>query len=174
VAYGGVFAMNATAPQITGYKPVLAFLDSGLNLESEVVLTNSEVAGIITTPNELNGSYHLARLSNGNLVLYGNGELIVTTGSGDFIKRNFYNENGTIQALIALGDSFVISNKGYLRKFDSNGNQVKELKYPGNYLPEFIEKDGKLYFVSGYDTEDGIKMLYGAVDISLNPIAIGQ
>jgi hypothetical protein len=48
-----------------------------------------------------------------------------------------------------------------------------ELKYPGNYLPEFIEKEGKLFIIAGFDTDEGIKMLYGAVDSNLNPVALG-
>jgi PKD repeat protein len=172
-AYGGAFTINATAPQITGFKPMLAFFDSNLNLTSEVVLEESGLDAEISSPNDLNGSYHLVRLSGGNLVLYGNGELIVTNSTGEFIKRHFYNDSSPIQALAAIGDSFVISTNGYLRKFDGNGNQVMELKYPGNYLPEFIEKEGKLFIIAGFDTDEGIKMLYGAVDSNLTPVALG-
>ncbi len=174
IAFGGVFIKNDLAPQIQNYKPVLAFLDDMLNLTSEVVLDASMLDATISSPNDLNGSYHLEQLANGNLVLYGNGELIVTESNGTLLKRTLYEDTKPIQALISLGETFVISTDGYLRKFDSGGNQLKEFKYNGNYMPELFEKDGKLFFVAGYDTEAGVKMFYGAVDANLNLKALGS
>ncbi len=174
VAFCGVFTMSATAPQITGFKPALAFFDASLNLTSEVLLSDSEMGQQITSPNNLNGSYHLVKLANGNLVLYGNGELLVTNSTGLLIKRIYYQETKPVQALFSLGDSFVISTNGYLRKFDTNGNQTKELSYNGEYLPELLEINGKLLFIAGYDSNDGIKMFYGMADTNLNLIALGS
>lgn len=174
IAFAGVFTMSASAPQIAGFKPALTFFDASLNLTSEVVLTESEMGEHINSPNDLNGSYHLVKLANGNLVLYGNGELLLTNSSGLLIKRSFYPGTKPVQALISLGDSFVISTDGYLRKFDANGNPIQELKYEGNYLPELLELNGKLFFIAGYDSGDGIKMFYGMADSNLNLIALGN
>lgn len=174
IAFGGVFTKNDLPPQITGYKPVLAFFDTALNLTTAVVLSASVLDSHITSPNDLNGTYHLVQLSNGNLAAYGNGELIVTDAGGTLLKHTYFNDTNTIQAMISLGSSFVISTNLYLRKFDANGEAMKTLKYNGNYLPEILEKDGKLFFISAYDTEDGIKEFYGAVDqeLTLKPLSI--
>jgi PKD repeat protein len=174
IAFGGVFTWNTFAPQITGFKPVLAFFDASLNLTSEVVLEESELDAKISSPNHLNGPYHIEQLSNGNLVLYANGELLVTGSTGNLIKHSSFGETKPIQALISLGDGFIISTDNYLRKYQANGDQVKELKYDGNYLPELLEKDGKLFFIAGYDTGDGIKMFYGMADTNLNLLPIGM
>jgi len=174
VAFGGEFIKNVTPPQISDYKPVLAFFDASLNLVSEKVLADSEAGGGINSPNDLNGSYHLAKLSNGNLVLYGNSELIVTDPAGEMIKHTLYADTSPVQALLVLGDTFVISTDGYLRKFDGNGNQIKALNYNGNYLPALLSVDDKLFFVAGYDTEDGVKLFYGAVDADLSLQFLGS
>jgi hypothetical protein len=174
IAFGGVFTWTTLAPQITGFKPVLAFFDASLNLTSEVVLEESELDSKISSPNDLNGPYHIEQLSNGNLVLYANGELLVTGSTGNLIKHSSFGETKPIQALISLGDGFIISTDSYLRKYQANGDQVKELKYDGNYLPELLEKDGKLFFIAGYDTGDGIKMFYGMADTNLNLLPIGM
>lgn len=167
VAYGARFVQNTTTPRISGYTPVLAFFDTNFTLISVKVITSTTSGPQISSPNELNGPYHLERLDNGNLVLYGNAELIVTDSEGTLITRKFYEDTGRIQALIGLGDSFVISTKNYLRKFDSSGIQVNELQYNGHYLPEILLSEGKLLFVSAYDTADGIKMFYGLADTNL-------
>lgn len=174
VAFGGIFSKNDLAPQISGYTPVLAFLDADLNLISEVVLESSELESKISSPNDLNGAYHLAQLSNGNLVLYGNGELMVTDSNGILLKQRYFEGSTTIQALHALGDTFLISTDGYLRKFSDDGTQIKELKYDGNYLPEFLEVDGTMFFAAGYDSDEGVKLFYGAVDSDLNFVIPGS
>jgi hypothetical protein len=172
VAFGGVFTKNATAPQISGYKPVLAFFDSSLNLTGEVVISDSVLDTKITTPNDLNGTYHLEQLSNGNLVAYGNGELLVTDSEGNLLSHTYFSDTSKIQALVSLGNSFVISTDLYLRKFSASGSALNTFKYNGNYLPRIILFNGNLFFISAYDTEDGIKIFYGAVDqeLGLKPL----
>jgi hypothetical protein len=172
VAFGGVFTKNATAPQISGYKPVLAFFDSSLNLTGEVVISDSVLDTKITTPNDLNGTYHLEQLSNGNLVAYGNGELLVTDSEGNPLSHTYFSDTSKIQALVSLGNSFVISTDLYLRKFSASGSALNTFKYNGNYLPRIILFNGNLFFISAYDTEDGIKIFYGAVDqeLGLKPL----
>ena len=166
-AFAARFIRNATAPHITGYTPVLAYFDPEFTLTSVKVLASSGPGPQISSPNELNGSYHLERLSNGNLILYGNAELFVTDPAGTLITRKYYEDTGRIQGLVALGDSFVISTRNYLRKFDANGTLLKEIQYNGQHLPEILLRDGKLFFVSGYETEDGIKIFYGRADTNL-------
>lgn len=175
IAYGAVFSKNTTAPYITDYKPMLVFLDIDLNVTSHIIYEDSALTAIPTDANGLNGPYHLGELSNGNLVLYGKGELIVTDNSGNKMASTLFDSTSDIQALISLGDSFIISTDGYLKKFDANGDPVKELKYNGNYLPEILEIDDNLFFVAGYDTLEGEqKLFYGASDKNLNPIDLNK
>ncbi|PCJ98683.1 MAG: hypothetical protein COA50_00090 [Flavobacteriaceae bacterium] len=174
VAFGGVFTKNVTSPQVTGYKPLLVFFDTALNASSHVIFENSVLDSKISSINDLNGAYHLEELSNGNFALYANGELIVANVSGVEITTTYFEETANNQALFSLDNAFIISTNNYLRKFDANGNQIKELKYNGNYMPEIIETNNQLFFVAGYDTmEDEInlvKLFYGAMDNDMNLI----
>lgn len=170
IAFGAVFTKNSTAPQITGYQPAVIFFDSSFAITSHVIYSGSVLDGKISSPNDLNGSYHLAELSNGNLAMYGNGELIVADASGTLISSTYFEGTKSNQALISLGDSFILSSENYLRKFDANGNQLKALKYNGNYLPEILEISNTLFFAAGFDTGGEIKMFYGASDKELNLI----
>ncbi len=168
IAFGAVFTKSATAPQISDYTPVVIFYDNSLAVSSHVVYDSSVLAGKITSANDLNGSYHVEQLSNGNIAMYGNGELIVSDASGTLISSSYFEATKNNQALISLGDSFVVSSNNYLRKFDAGGNQIKEIKYNGNYLPEILEINNTLFFAAGYDTGGEIKMFYGSSDKELN------
>lgn len=174
IAYGAIFTKNTTTPHITDYKPVVIFYDSSLAISSHVVFESSVLDGKISSADDLNGSYHLAQLSNGNIVMYGNGELIVSDASGTMIASSYFDGTKNNQALISLGDSFILSSDNYLRKFDASGNQIKELKYNGNYLPEILEISNTLFFAAGYDTGGEIKMFYGSSDKDLNLINLNQ
>ncbi|MEO0527708.1 MAG: hypothetical protein AAFZ89_10815, partial [Bacteroidota bacterium] len=178
VAYGISFNTNTAAPQLTGYKPALIFFDTSFNITSEQIYEDSELTSIPGDLNMLNGAYHLVQLTNGNIVLYGNAEMMVTDSDGTKITSHFFNDTESIQGLIALEDSFVISTGGYLRKFDANGNQTKELKYKGDFVPEILEMGDQLFFVAGFRTTDitekgelsVVKIFYGATDKNLNLI----
>lgn len=178
VAYGAVFTKNSTAPQITNYKPLLIFFDTDLNITNHVILNSSVLDSKISSANDLNSTYHLAELNNGNLVLYGNAELIVTNASGVVISTSYFDETLNNQALIGIDDTFIISTKNYLRKFDADGNQTKEIKYNGLQTPEIIETNGQLFFVTGYDLEENSssfsKLFYGAMDTNLNLINLNE
>jgi hypothetical protein len=76
--------------------------------------------------------------------------------------------------MVSLGDSFVLSSDENLRKFDQNGSQIKELNYPGNYLPEILNINGNLFFIAGFDIEGEVKLLYGLTDNDLNPINLNE
>ena len=105
----------------TDYKPLLVFFDASLNVTAHVIYEDS---GLTTTPtdlNVLNGPYHLAQLSNGNIACYARGELMVTDATGNKVAHDTFNNGSDIQGLISLGDSFVISTDLYLKKFNANG-----------------------------------------------------
>lgn len=177
IAFGGVFTANATSPYISNYKPLLLFMNTSLQMVSYVFLDNSQLASKISTMDQLGGSHHIVQLSNGNLALYGNGELLVTDAAGNVLAAQYFENSSNTQALIGLGDSFVLSTDGYLRKFDAAGAQTKTLFYKGEILPRFVPVDGKLFFVSGQFTEDTMAspaLFYGAVDANLIPVNLNQ
>jgi PKD repeat protein len=170
VAYGAVFTKNLSLPYVSDYKPLLVFFDTDFNVSSHVIFEETELTSQVSNCNDLNGSYHITKLSNGNLVMYGNGEVRVTDSEGNSLTKTYYSDGNNIQALVSLGDSFVISTNEYLRKFNAGGTQTAQLKYNGNYLPELIKKDNVLFFITGYDLENEIKIFYGACDNDLTLI----
>ena len=182
VAFGGTFDKNITAPNITNYSPSLIFFDNDLAVTKTVEYGHTELATRITEANHLNGAYHIVQMYNGNLATYGNGELTVSKPGGGLIATHYFSMDNDIQAMISLGDSFVISTEdGYLRKYDPNGTEIVKLKYNGNFIPDILEINNKLFFVAGYRTKDTIvnlgelsvvKILYGAVDRDLNLISL--
>jgi hypothetical protein len=86
------------------------------------------------------------------------------------LNTSYFEGTNNNQALISLGDAFILSSDNYLRKFDASGSQIKELKYNGNYLPEILEISNTLFFAAGYDIDSEIKMFFGAADKDLNLI----
>ncbi|QLG45923.1 PKD domain-containing protein [Costertonia aggregata] len=174
VAFGAKFNKNTTSPSISGYKPILVFYDTALNVTSHIVLEESVLDTKINSANDLNGTFHLEQLTNGNLVCYGNGELIITNASGSPIKTHYFEGTNNNQALLALGDTFIVSSKEYLRKFDANGNSIKNLKYKGLHLPEIIEKEDRLFFIGGYSHEEKTRIFYGATDKDLQLIDVNK
>jgi PKD repeat protein len=170
VAYGAVFTKNVSLPYVSDYKPLLVFLDADLNVTSHVIYEDSALTSKISSFNDINGSYHLVQLSNGNFVMYSNGELIVVDASGNKLTTAFFEGTSNNQALVSLEDSFVISTDEYLRKFNAGGSQMNQLKYNGNHLPELLIKDNTLFFIAGYDLESDIKIFYGACDFDLTLI----
>lgn len=177
IAYGGTFTLNSGTPQVADYKPILVFMDTDFTVLSSMVYEGTVMASKISTADDLNTGFHLAQLANGNLVMYANGELIVANASGNRLMSTYFEGTKNPQALISLGDSFVLSTDGHLRKFDALGNQIKESAYPGNYMPGLIEMNNQLFFVAGYDTSDEVegfgnipttKLFYGLLDKELN------
>ena len=176
IAFGAVFSKNDTDPRLTDYKPLLIFFDDAFQVTSHVIYNESELDTKLTSANDLNGSYHIARLSNGNLALYANAELIVTDNNGILIQRHYFDGTLNNQALIALDDSFIISTDGFLRKYNNSGDELSQLAYAGKHMPEIIEFEDDLFFVAGYEEDGKIKLLYGACDDELNlvPIDLGD
>ncbi|NNJ89583.1 MAG: PKD domain-containing protein [Eudoraea sp.] len=170
VAYGAVFTKNLSLPYVSEYKPLLVFFDTEFNVSSHVIFEETDLTSELGNCNDLNGSYHLTELSNGNLVMYSNGELRITDSEGNSLSKTYFSDSSNIQALESLGDSFVISTNEYLRKFNTSGTQTAQLKYNGNHLPEIIKKDNVLFFIAGYEVENEIKIFYGACDNDLTLI----
>lgn len=170
IAFGGVFSKSDSSPYISDYKPLLIFFDSELNITSHVVFEETEISMETDSSNDLNGSFHLEQLANGNLAMYAMGQLLISTSEGAEVSSEYFEDSDNNQALYAMENSFIISTKDYLKKFDMNGNLLKELHYGGQYLPEIFDFEDSLYFVAGYEEEGLVKLLYGATDENLNLI----
>ncbi len=174
LAFGAAFTKNTGVPYVSDYTPLLIFFDNSLTVTSHVLFEDSVLDTKISSFNDLNGAYHLEQLTNGNIVMYANGEVIVADASGTKLSSSYFEDTDNNQALIGLGDSFVLSSDSYLRKFDTDGMQIKELKYNGNYLPEILEVENKLFFIAGYDIEGEVKLFYGSSDKDLNLINLNE
>ncbi len=176
VAFGAVFSKNDTDPRLTDYKPLLVFFDESFNVTSHVIYNESVLDTKLDSANDLNGSYHLEKLSNGNLALYANGEIIVTDNNGTLLYREYFEGTSNNQALIALEQGFILSTNGFIKKYDNSGALITELAYAGKYMPEIIDWDNDLFFVAGYEEDGKVKLLYGACDEDLNliPIDFGE
>ena len=174
VAYGGVFKANTVPPYISSYYPLLLFFDDSYNLVSHLVYDDSSLTVNVDSSDHLNGSFHLEKLSNGNLVMYAMGELRVTDAGGNTLFSQYFEDTPNNQALVNLGDSFVISTRDYLKKYSSSGSQITELKYGGQYLPEILRDGESLFFVAGYEDEELIKTFYGSTDLNLNLISLQE
>ncbi len=174
VAFGGVFQASGTPPYVTNYKPLLMYFDEAYNLTDYVVFEDSALTAMINTSDQLNGSFHLHSLSNGNLVMYAMGEMRITDGDGNTLKRKYFEETPNNQGLVCLGSSFVISTEDYLKKYDMDGNFLAEYHYGGQFLPEILEVGDTLFFVAGYEEEEQVKLFYGKTDLNLNPISLVQ
>lgn len=170
IAFGAVFTKNVSLPYVSDYKPLLIFMDASLNVTSHVIFEDTELTSKVSSSNDLNGSYHLEQLSSGALVMYANGELLVTDAAGNKISSTFFNDTENNQALVAIDDSFVISTDLYLRKYNANGVVLNEIKYNGNYMPELLKIEDTLFFIAGYDVESEVKLFYGACDFDLTLI----
>ncbi|MCE2613068.1 PKD domain-containing protein [Flavobacteriaceae bacterium D16] len=174
VAFGGVFQANTTPPYISAYYPILMYYDTSYTMTSYVVFEESAITGVINSSDDLNGSFHLEKLSNGNLVMYAMGELWVTDATGNTLFTQYFEDTSNNQALVNLGANFIISTKDYLKKYDSTGSLIKELKYGGQYLPEILQDGDSLFFVAGYEEGEYIKTFYGSTDLDLNLISLEE
>ncbi|MBT8177733.1 MAG: hypothetical protein HKP60_01220 [Eudoraea sp.] len=174
VAFGGVFTASGTPPYITDYKPLLMYFDEAYALTDYVIFEDSALTGMVNTSDQLNGSFHLESLSNGNLVMYAMGEMRITNSSGNTLKKKYFEETPNNQALVCLGNSFVISTRDYLKKYDLDGNLLQEYHYGGQILPEIMEIGESLFFVAGYEAEEEVKLFFGKTDLDLNPISLQQ
>ncbi|MBT8210171.1 MAG: hypothetical protein KJP14_06550 [Eudoraea sp.] len=174
VAFGGVFQTSGTPPYISNYKPLLMYFDEAYALTDYVVFEDSALTGMVNTSDQLNGSFHLESLSNGNLVMYAMGEMRITNSSGNTLKKKYFEETPNNQALVCLGNSFVISTRDYLKKYDLDGNLLQEYHYGGQILPEIREIGESLFFVAGYEEEEEVKLFFGKTDLDLNPISLQQ
>jgi hypothetical protein len=150
------------------------FYDASYNMTSYVVFEESAVTTAVNSSDSLNGSFHLEKLANGNLAMYAMGELWITDSNGNTVYSEYFEDTSNNQALISLEDSFIISTRDYLKKYNASGSLIDELKYGGQYLPEILRDGDSLFFVAGYENGEQIKTFYGSTDLELNLISLEE
>ena len=173
-AFGGVFKANSAPPYIADYYPALLFFDNEYNKTGEVVFVDSSLKGVVNASDDLNGSFHLEQLSNGNLVMYAMGELRITDAGGNTLFSQYFADTSNNQALANLEDSFIISTRDYLKKYSPTGSLITELKYGGQYMPEILLYGESLFFIAGYEAGELAKPFYGSTNLDLELIALQQ
>ncbi len=175
LGYGASFEHNNN--DLTLYTPVLYFFDTNLDLVDYKTYENSPQRSFDIPLFYLSSWFHIEELNSGNIVLYGLDEMIVTNSEGVELKSEKFGDLSYAEGLVNLGDSFIISTPDFLRKFDSSGNEIKNVFFDGDYTPNLFLKDNTIFFISAYNTTDTIenlgnlsirKTFMGAVDKDLN------
>ncbi len=189
IGYGASFELNQ--PLLKEYTPVLYFFDNDLNLTTYKTFENSvlkSLGGI--KKNELENWFHVEQLNSGNLVMYGLSEMIIANAEGQQLSSQYLENSSSThttkfntQGLVNLGDSFVLSTKNYLRKFDSQGNHIKSIFFGGEYTPNLLLKNNTIFFISSLSKTEEIdnfgtlgvhRVFVGAIDKDLNFINLNK
>ncbi len=182
LGFGGAFDIDGSS--FTNYTPVLYFFNQNLELIARKSYENSTLrTSTSLSYRSLDSQFNVEELDSGNIVMYGLGEMRVVNKDGDEILSEIMSD--TIfytQGLIDLGDSFVLSTRGYLKKYDDQGSFIKKVHFKGDITPNLLLKDNQILLISGYQTSDSIdgqnyslyRMFIGAVTKNLNFINLNN
>jgi len=178
VAFGAAFENDGNS--LLNYTPLLIFFDPNLEITEIKEFTSSQLNSSDTfiSYDNLNRFMHIEKLSSGNLVTYGLGEIRVMNSKGEeLFSRIVTNLSGG--TLLKLNDSFVISRRGYLAKYDETGNLIKEIFTNGVVTTNLNLKDDRIIFVSAFESKDSdnitvFRPFIGEVDTDLNFIDLNN
>lgn len=171
VAFGGKYETSATE-DFAKYKPIILFFNENLELTSQKTFETGYLSNSLKDWNELNGSFKIRKLSNGNLALYSHDELRITTAQGEEINLLSFNDNThDIQSFIEVDNGFIVSRALKLEKYDNTGKLIKSVAYSGAYNSGFVKKGDLIYFAaaagSAYGDYSVYKTVIGAIDSNL-------
>ncbi|MEZ4811547.1 MAG: PKD domain-containing protein [Allomuricauda sp.] len=175
IAFGGTSTPTGINT-FNNYKPLIILLDSNFDFIS---FKTFETEIYVPDYNSLNDSFHIKKLSNGNFVIYSHDEFRIINSEGEELKKVSLSNIYDSQGLICLEEGgFILSTGDYLKKYDSNGNLIKSLRFNGKSTPQLIRKGNQIYFASGYlttyPTDTGnvstYKIFIGSTDLDLNII----
>lgn len=171
VAFGGKYEASTTN-DFMNYKPLILFFNENLELTSQKTFETGYLGIRLKTWNDLNGSFKIRKLSNGNLAAYSHDEVRITTAQGEELQLISLNEiNTSIQGLIEVENGFIISRSIKLEKYDNSGKLLKSISYGGFSNSGFVKKGDLIYFAAscGYPFENYSvsKTVIGAVDSNL-------
>lgn len=176
MAFGGTSTVTGI-DTFTDYKPMIIFLDS--NFDFINYISYETKLNISDNYNNLNGTFHIKKLSNNNFVLYSHDEFRIIDSKGHELIMDSFSNGFYKQGIICLEEGgFILSTKNFLKKYDTNGILQKSLRFNGASTPELIRKGNQIYFASAYPssypTADGdlaaYKIFIGSVDLNLNVI----
>ncbi|MCD0474487.1 PKD domain-containing protein [Flavobacterium sp. EDS] len=171
VGFGGKYENSTTADAFQNYKPILLFFNENLELISQKTFENSSLHYLLKSWNDLNGSFNLVKLSNGNLAIYSHDELRITTALGEEVKLIKFNNSTNLQSLIEVEDGVIVSSTRKLEKYNNSGNLTKSISYIGSFNTGFVKKGDLIYFATTYSTSYQNYSLYkiklGAIDSNL-------
>ncbi len=162
------------------YKPIILFFNDKLEFLSHKTY-DTELGEVVKTNNDLSGVFNLKKLNNSNYVAYSHSELRIISKEGKELKKVNFSGYYTsrIQSLIVVNDGFIITEDEFIRKYSNDGVELNSFKFKGDFTPNLIEYDNKIFFVSGYNTTEEVagignlslvKTFIGAVDENLNLI----
>lgn len=170
VGFGGKYE-KSTTNEFQNYKPILLFFNENLELTSYKVFENSSLHNSVNRWNNLNGSFNLVKLSNGNLAVYSHDELRITTALGEEVKLIKFKDSTNLQSLIEVEGGVIVSSTRKLEKYDNTGNLTKSTSYIGSFNTGFVKKGDLIYFATTYSTSYQNYSLYkiklGAIDSNL-------
>ncbi|WP_409415378.1 PKD domain-containing protein [Flavobacterium sp. PS2] len=172
IAFGGKYDTSQTEA-FTNYKPILLFLNENLEITNQKIFETGNLKKVGQSWNNLNGSFIVRKLTNGNLVLYSHNELRITTDQGEQLNViTFQNSDSYIQGLIEVENGFIVSSAYKLEKYDNNGTLIKSVRYQGSGNSGFVKKGDLIYFAAGYgasyENYSLNKAALGAMDSNLN------
>ncbi|WP_010183026.1 hypothetical protein, partial [Aquimarina agarilytica] len=170
VAFGGGFSNDGNS--INSYTPLLIFFNTDLEITKTKLYPNSKLAlsDTFLTFNSLNSLMHIEKLASGKLVTYGLGELRIMDLNGEELILKGTQGGGF---LLKLEDSFIISQRGFLTKYDESGNVIKEIYTKADITSNLILDKERILFVTASQTTEPDKVslfkpFIGAVDKNLN------
>lgn len=178
IGFGGKFENSSGMKDFENYKPLILFFDENLQLIKYKLFDSTLLSNRLKSWNDLNGSFLIRKLSNGNFVLYSHDEIRIINPLGEEIKfikiENISNYD--VNGLIVINDEFIISTYRKILKYDNNGTLIKGINFKGEITPGFVTKNNTIYFTSGYASLSNnvtvFKTFIGAIDSSLNFIKI--
>lgn len=170
VAFGGKYE-SSTTNAFTNYKPLILFLNENLEITNQKTYETSDLSTSLKNWNDLNGSFKVIKLANGNLALYSHNELRITTAQGEELKFYKFSNSGRIQGLIEVENGFIVSSSQKLEKYDNLGNLIKSVSSLGTYHSGFVKKGNLIYFAiakpDSYQDASLLKIKLGAIDSNL-------
>jgi hypothetical protein len=171
IAFGGKFEKSSST--FINYKPLVLFFNENLELTGQKTFESTLLNTTVVDWNDLNGSFTIRKLNNGNFALYSHNELRVISPLGEEVKLiKIQKDNSDLNGLIAVEDGFIISKSNFLEKYDNNGNLIKSIEIKGIYTPGFVKKGELIYFASGYQTSynnlSTLRTYVGVIDSNLN------
>lgn len=180
VAFGGSFENDGN--RINNYTPLLIFFDSDLEIIETKTYPDTQLisSDVFVSFDSLNDFMHIEKLSSGNIVTYGLGELRVTDSNGqELFSELTTNSSSNGGVLLNLGDSFIVSKRGYLTKYDASGNVIKEIYTNGDIATNLTLDGDKVVFISAFQSTDSNNIsifvpFIGAVDTDLNFIDLNN